>query len=202
MQPGYPGSGQDPYNQQPPSDPFNAPGYGQYPPSNQDPYGQPQQPAPGAPYQDPYAPPQEYSVQPPTSGQPYDPYSQQPQSAPPTSYPPAPGYQQGYPPAPGYQQPVVYPGGPGYGAPAPTGTNTQALVSMILGIASIVLCCYGIGLVLGGVALVLGFLGLQKVKNENAGNRGMAIAGLITGGIGALLSLGFLILLIAGQLNS
>lgn len=215
MQPGYPGSGQDPYNQ-PPSDPFGGPGYGQYPqqpdpygqpqqqPPYQDPYAQPQQPPP---YQDPYAqpqqPPQEYSVQQPTSGQPYDPYNpggqppyyQQPQSAPPAGYPQQP---------PAYQAPVVYPGGPGYGVPAaPSGTNTQALLSMIFGIVSIVLlCCFGAGVLFGGAALVLGYLGLNKVKNENAGGRGMAIAGLITGGIGALLSLIYLILIIIGSVSS
>jgi Domain of unknown function (DUF4190) len=201
MQPGYPGSGQDPYNQQPPSDPF-PPNYGQYPPQP-DPYAQPQQPASGAPYQDPYAPPQEYSVQQPTSGQPYDPY-QQPQSAPPVSYPPAypaapgyqaPGYQQ-----PGYQQPAGYPGGaPGYPQAAqPAGKNTFAIVSLILGIAALVLqCCYGAGILLGGAAVVLGYLAQQKVKTENAGGRGMALAGLICGGIGAVLSLIWLILIIA-----
>jgi Domain of unknown function (DUF4190) len=195
MQPGYPGSGQDPYNQQPPSDPF-APNYGQYPPQP-DPYAQPQQPASGAPYQDPYGPPQEYSVQQPTSGQPYDPY-QQPQSAPPTSYPPsyqgAPGYQ-----APGYQPPVVYPGtAPGYSQPAPSGNNTFALISMILGITSLVLqCCYGVGILLGGAAIVLGYLAQQKVKNENAAGKGMAQAGLITGSIGAALSLIWLIVIVA-----
>jgi hypothetical protein len=197
MQPGYPGSGQDPYNQQPPSDPF-APNYGQYPPQP-DPYAQPQQPASGSPYQDPYAAPQEYSVQQPTSGQPYDPY-QQPQSAPPTSYPPsyqgAPGYQ------PGYQPPVVYPGSaPGYpqgGAPS-GGTNTFAVVSLILGIAALVLqCCYGAGILLGGAAVVLGYLAQQKVKNENAGGRGLALAGLICGAAGAALSLIWLIVIISG----
>jgi hypothetical protein len=216
MQPGYPGSGQDPYNQQPPSDPFGNPNYGQYPPQQPDPYAQPpasgapygQQPASGAPYgqPDPYAqPPAEYSVQPPTSGQPYDPYNQgqqqpyyqQPQSAPPVT---------GYPQAPAYQAPVAYPGAAGYTVPGATpagqGNNPLAIVSMILGIVSIVLmCCYGAGILFGGVALVLGFLGMNKSKNEGLGGRGMALAGVITGGIGAFLSLIWLVLIIIGYAN-
>ncbi len=215
MQPGYPGSGQDPYNQQPPSDPFGNPNYGQYPPQQPDPYAQPpasgapysQPPASGAPYaapqQDPYAQPAEYSVQPPTSGQPYDPYNpggqqqqptyyQQPQSAPP-----------GYPQAPAYQAPVVYPGQAGYtvpgAAPASGGSNPLAIVSLVLGIISIpVDCCLGAGLLFGGVALVLGFLGMNKAKAENLSGHGLALAGAITGGVGVLGAIVYWILYAVG----
>jgi hypothetical protein len=86
MQPGYPGSGQDPYGQQPqyppqppPSQPTSGDPYGQ-PPAYQDPYAQPPQ------YQDPYAPP--------TSGNPYQGYPGPQQQYPMAGYggqPPAPG---------------------------------------------------------------------------------------------------------------
>src|SRR3712207_1373200 len=107
MQPGYPGSGQDPYGQQPPhTDPYSQP---QYPPPPQDPYAQPA-------YQET------------------------------TPF-------QGYPPP---QQPF-----PGYGPPPPpAGTNTLAIVALILGIASIPLaCCFkGIpGLLIGAGGLAVGF---------------------------------------------
>lgn len=202
MQPGYPGSGQDPYNQQPPSDPFGAPGYGQYPPQQPDPYTQqpdpyaqqPQYgaPASGAPYQDPYAP--GYPQQPVSGAQPYDPYNpnsqqyyQQPQSAPP-AYPQAPGYQ-----APGYQAPVVYPGATGYTVPGqPTGqSNTLGLLSMIFGIVSIVLgfCCGLFGSPFAIAALVMGFIGLNKVKLGQASNKGMALTGVICGAAGLVVAI-------------
>jgi len=218
MQPGYPGSGQDPYNQ-PPSDPFGNPAYGQYPqqpdpygqqPQQQpDPYGQPQQGNPyGAPASGaPYSSPPEYSVQQPTSGQPYDPYNQQPPQYP-QSAPPVQGYQQGYPPAPAYQAPVVYPGAAGYtvpGAPAATGqSNTLGLLSMIFGIVSIPLafCCLYIGIPLGIAAVITGFLGLNKVKEGLANNKGMAMAGLICGAAGVVLGVVWVILVFALNIGS
>lgn len=50
-------------------------------------------------------------------------------------------------------------------------------------------CCYG-GVPLGAAALILGYLGLKNA-NENPmqyGGRGLAIAGIITGVIGLLIS--------------
>ncbi|MDQ7903260.1 hypothetical protein RB614_01835 [Phytohabitans sp. ZYX-F-186] len=167
MQPGYPG--QDPYGQQP-QDPNAQPPYGQpqygQPPTSGQPYGQPTsgqpygQPTSGQPYQDPYAAQQPYQ----------DPYGQ-----------PASG--QPYPQAP------IYPGA-GYGAPAPTGqSNTQGLVGMILGIASIplALCCAFVGLGLGIAGAVLGFMGRNKADQGLASNRGQAQAGFICGIIGAVI---------------
>ena len=142
MQPGYPGSGQDPY-------------------------GQPQQP-----YSDPYAQPQ------PTSGNPY-PTSGNP-------YPTSPGYVGGqpqYPVAPQY--PVS-----GYGTPVgPQQNNIFGLLSMIFGIVSLVLalCCAFLSLPFNVAAVVLGILGLKRVSEGKASNRGMAMAGVICGGIAIVL---------------
>ena len=187
MQPGYP-PGQDPYGQQQPyQDPYGQPQYEQQPQQPQygqqpyqDPYAQPQQQQP--PYQDPYA-------QPPVSGSPYPTSGgayQQPTSggAYPTS-PAYPGYQQ-----PGYQQP----GYPGYGAPA-SGNNTLAIVSMILGIVSIPLaCCFYIGILPGIAGIVLGVLGQRKAAEMNGSGKGMALAGIITGAVGAALGLLLIVL--------
>ena len=186
---GYPPQGQDPYGQQQPyQDPYGQqPQYGQpqYGQPQPDPYAQPQQPA----YQDPYAQPQQpayqdpYAQQPPVSGTPY-----------PTSgggYPTSGG---AYPPAgygtPGYQQ-------PGYGGQQPQ--NTFGIISLILGIVSIVLFCCYVGLLAGPGAIVLGYLGQQKVKQGLATNGGLCLAGLITGAIGTVLSVGWIILYIAGS---
>lgn len=196
MQPGYP-PGQDPYGQQQPyQDPYGQPQYGQQP-------QQPQQPQYGQqPYQDPYAQPQQQPyqdpyAQPPVSGSPYPTSGgayQQPTSggAYPTS-PAYPGYQQ-----PGYQQP----GYPGYGAPA-SGNNTLAIVSMILGIVSIPLaCCFYIGILPGIAGVVLGVMGQRKAAEMGGSGKGMALAGIITGGIGAALALLWIILNIIGTATS
>lgn len=75
---------------------------------------------------------------------------------------------------------------------------------MVSGIASCVLaltgCCWWplatLPLVMGVGGVVLGFLGLRQVAESGGevGGRGLAIAGLATGGAGALLSLGVIAL--------
>jgi hypothetical protein len=75
--------------------------------------------------------------------------------------------------------------------PAPgTGSVNQTLpiVSLVFGIVS--LCCY-ISPVTGIVALVTGFMGMKNANNDpqNYGGKGLAIAGMITGGVFLLLGL-------------
>ena len=66
-------------------------------------------------------------------------------------------------------------------------TPAFAITSMCCGIASIVLCCFGIfGLASGICAIVFGILSMKK---EAPNGKGMALAGLICGGIGTLLTL-------------
>jgi hypothetical protein len=140
----------------------------------QDPYGQ--QPPHGG--QPPYGQPPQYGQQSPYGGQP--PYGQPPQSGQPGQYPPAPNYPSD-----------------AYGAPPAEPSNTQGLVSMILGIVALPLvCCFGIGIPLGIAAAVLGFLGKRKADQGLATNRGQALAGLICGAIAAV---GGLILFIVAQ---
>lgn len=72
--------------------------------------------------------------------------------------------------------------------------------ALVTGIVSILLswCCAPIGGVIpGAVAIVLGALGSGKAKRGEATNGGMALAGMITGGAGIVLSIGFLILAFA-----
>jgi hypothetical protein len=198
MQPGYPPPEQDPQQPGPPGYPA---GYGQMP-SYQDPFSIPPQgseppvsvppPAadPYAPQSPAYGPPQPSfgAPQPPPFGapqppgypaQPYEQYPQQPVSASPY------GYQ--YPAGSGYTVPT---GVSGYGGvPGSNRSNTLGLLAMIFGIVSIpMLCCY-IGLPLGAAAVVLGILGMRKAAAGEASNRGMALAGLICGAIGLVLSL-------------
>jgi Domain of unknown function (DUF4190) len=175
MQPGYPTPGQDPHGQQQP--PYSDP-YGQQPQYGQPSYEQPQygQPSYGQPqYQDPYGQPQ------PTSGSPY---------------PSSPAYP-GYPPG-GYQV-------PGYGPPpAASGqSNVLGLLSMIFGILSIpVGCCGFFGLILSVPAIVLGILGMQKARQGQATNKGMAVAGLCCGIAALILGLALGILGVAANIGS
>jgi hypothetical protein len=68
--------------------------------------------------------------------------------------------------------------------------NSLALVSVISGSAGIVLCwACGIGFVPAIVGGITGFLGMKKVQLTGERGRELAIAGLVTGGIGFLLNL-------------
>lgn len=88
--------------------------------------------------------------------------------------------------------PVYYSSG---ASEVPASTNQSkgfAIASMVCGILSILCCCSGwLGVILSIVAIVFGVL---TIKNEYGG-RSMAIAGIITGGIGILF---FVILMVVG----
>lgn len=200
--PPLPPAGETPGTPQPdqplaPPPSYPSPGYAPpsmpYPP--QPAYPQPSEayPPPGYPQPSMPYPPQ------PGYPQPSMPYMPQPGYAPPSMpYMPQPGYPPtgqpfpvpGYPPPgmpfmvpPGYSFPVMAP-------PAPT-TNGMAVTAMILGIASVVLFCVPfLSVIGGGLAITFGTITLNKLKQlpfPPGGNRGMALAGLITGIIGAAL---------------
>jgi hypothetical protein len=96
------------------------------------------------------------------------------------------------PPAPdaGWQNQQIGQNTPFQPPPAGVGGVNQTLpiVSLVFGIVS--LCCY-ISPVTGIVALVTGFMGLKNANNDpqNYGGKGLAIAGMITGGVFLLLGL-------------
>jgi hypothetical protein len=157
-------------------------------------------PPPGG--QDPY--------QPPPSG----PEGNNPYSPPPTGpisgggYPPPVGPDSGNPyaqptaPQPAYPQPYGQQYGQYPAVPvAATGTNGLSIASMITGIASIPIacCCSPLAIVGGATAVGLGFVGLKQTRERGQGGRGMAIAGIATGGVGLLLGI---ILLILGASNA
>jgi hypothetical protein len=70
------------------------------------------------------------------------------------------------------------------------------LLAMIFGILGIVfgVCCWPIGAALAAAGIVLGALGMRKANEGLADNRGMSLAGVICGSVGAGLSLIFLFL--------
>ena len=57
-----------------------------------------------------------------------------------------------------------------------------------LGIASIVANCFYFGLILGVPAIVVGVLGVGAANEGRASNKGLSIAGVATGAIGAIIS--------------
>ena len=81
--------------------------------------------------------------------------------------------------------------------------KTLATVSMILGIISLaVSCCYG-GIWLGIPAAIVGLIAFQKANNdsENYGGRGLALAGMIMGGISFLITFLIIIGAIVGNIR-
>lgn len=73
-----------------------------------------------------------------------------------------------------------------------------AIASMVLGILSLVgACCYGLGVILAIIGLILGIISLKQQRP----GKGMAIAGVITSGLGILCGI-FWILVIVGIATS
>lgn len=75
------------------------------------------------------------------------------------------------------------------GSPAERRTSGLAVASLVLGIAGVCLCV--IGILPGMVALVLGIVALAQIRagKEELGGAGMAIAGIVTGGLSVVLAL-------------
>lgn len=136
-------------------------------------------PAPSAP--GPYG----YPGGPPAPAAYPDPYSKGPGPG----YPAAPGYPGGGYPGAGY---------PGYGPGWQQGpANGMGVTAMVLGIVAVVIFCFwGLGIILGVLALIFGIVGRKRAGRGEATNGGMALAGIILGSIGALISAAFLAFLI------
>lgn len=112
---------------------------------------------------------------------------------------PPPGSQPGG--APGYGAPGQPPGQPGYGAP-PTGgygapppgsgaapRNGLGIAALVLGLLALFTSWTVIGGILFGLlAIILGIVGRGRAKRGEANNGGMALAGVILGALGLLIS--------------
>lgn len=120
----------------------------------------------------------------------------QPQPAPPTYGQPGPAYGA---PAPGYGVPAGYGTPTGYGAPGyPTAKrNGLGIAALVLGLLSIPFGLIFVGGVMAVLAIIFGFLGRGRVKRGEADNPGVALAGIITGAIGLLVVIGFIIAVVA-----
>lgn len=72
------------------------------------------------------------------------------------------------------------------GADIDKGPQGYSIASLVCGILGLLCCCCGwIGLVISVAGIILGIISL----NKNCEGRGMAIAGIVCGGIGALVAL-------------
>ena len=150
------------------------------------------------PPQSAYPPPQQQQPQQqgygqaPYGQQPYDPnaYPQQPytqQSYDPNAYAqqqPYPPYDQnpyGAYPQSGYPQPY-----PGYGQPYPPsrGTNTMAILALVFGI------------LVAPLGLVFGFVARSQIKKTGEDGDGLALAGIIIGGIFTLLFIAYIVFIV------
>lgn len=121
-------------------------------------------------------------------GQPYPPpsYGQQPYGQQPYGQQPFAQPSYGQPPyAPGYPQPGGYP-------PADQDTNGLAIAALVTGIVSLVLLfACGAGAITGIGAIVLGIVAINQLKTSPQNGKGMAIAGIATGGAAIVLGIGY-----------
>lgn len=99
----------------------------------------------------------------------------QPAAPVPPASQPAPAYGQ---PAPAYGQTA-----PAYGQPTGAKTNTLAIIALV---ASLIGLFTGIGFLAG---IICGHISLSQIKKTGEQGRGMAIAGLIIGYIGIVVSI-------------
>lgn len=75
-------------------------------------------------------------------------------------------------------------------------TNGLAIAALIVGILSIPLAFLcGIGGLFGIAAIVLGFLGMKKANDDlGGGGKGLAVGGIVTGGLGLLAVIAWVVL--------
>jgi hypothetical protein len=138
------------------------------------------------------APPSSYPA--PPSGYPPPPSSYPPPSAyppPPSGYPPS--APSGYPPSAPYQ--------PGYPIAPQSHTNGLAIGSLVASILAIPLAlfCFGFGGAVAAIAgIVMGVVALNQIKQSGDQGRGLALSGVIIGGVALVLGLILIILLAIG----
>jgi hypothetical protein len=84
-----------------------------------------------------------------------------------------------------------------YGAPAaPAPPSSKAITALVLGIASLVVCC--LGPLLGVPAIIVGLSARKEVRTSEGrtGGDGLALGGIIAGALGSLLGIAVWALLV------
>jgi Domain of unknown function (DUF4190) len=77
---------------------------------------------------------------------------------------------------------------PSWPAATSTPRNGMGTAALILGVIGLVLAVVVIGGLLGLVAVVLGIVGLGRARRGEATNRGVAVAGIVTGALAVVLA--------------
>jgi hypothetical protein len=91
------------------------------------------------------------------------------------------------------------------GMPSYAGTqnqqNTLAIVSLVCGILSIVFC---LNIVAGVPAIIMGLMQMNKIKSDPVtyGGKGLAIGGIVSGALGTLIGLGWLLLVVISAIGN
>jgi hypothetical protein len=70
----------------------------------------------------------------------------------------------------------------------------MGLAALILGIVAILTCWFVLGGLFGLLAIVLGVLGASRARRGRATNRGVAVAGIVTGAIGLVVAIVILVI--------
>lgn len=115
--------------------------------------------------------------------------------------PPQQQYQPPPPPPPYGAYPGTYPPPPpqpysGYAPPPVAPKNGVGIASLVIAIVGLVTVCGG--LILGVVAVILGFMGWGRAKRGEATNGGVAIAGIVLGFLGIVVSIAAIALTVWG----
>ncbi len=68
--------------------------------------------------------------------------------------------------------------------------QTLPIISLVLGILAIVICCYG-GIPFGAGAIITGVIALNNEKSDPAkyGGHGLAVGGIVTGTVGFIITI-------------
>lgn len=105
---------------------------------------------------------------------------------------------------PGYQPPAVWQNQqniqnqpPNYAMQGRAQDKNLPTVSLVLGMLAVLVGCFFGGIPLGAIAIITGVMALNNEKRDSSkyGGRGLAIAGIVTGVVGFLMSV--LIILLA-----
>jgi hypothetical protein len=115
-----------------------------------------------------------------------NPFAPPPEGFVPPPPPTAPAYGTPPPPPPVYgAAPTYYP--QGYGYAAQPSTNGSAVASLVLGIVGMLTCGYTF-FIAPVLAVVLGVTARRQIRESGQQGDGMALAGIITGVIGLVIS--------------
>jgi hypothetical protein len=82
--------------------------------------------------------------------------------------------------------------------PASGSTNGLAITSLVVAILSFFLAFVAIGGLGGVVAVVLGVMGLRRIRESNGaqGGRGLAISGIVVGGVSVLIAIAMFVVFV------